>query len=181
MGDGSPVAHLRFFALRRLRSRLAVRTLLTSGRLTVEGHALVPGLARTLDGRLRDDVPPAAPARARTAAALHRTEWRLRNVVPTPAADPSDLRFRRDRTVWPDVPTHAFATRPAVPRTADEHLAAGDAAAALTAVRRRPGRRPGGAAGPRGLGRRPHDRRTGPGRPPDARPAGGVAGAVTPV
>ncbi|MFJ4554508.1 HEXXH motif domain-containing protein [Streptomyces massasporeus] len=121
-----------FFALRRLQSRLAVRTLLTSGRLTVEGRALVSGLARTLDGWLREDVPPAALARARTAAALHRTEWRLRNVVPAPAADPSDLRFRRDRTVWPDVRTHAFATPPAVPRTADEHLAAGDAAAALT-------------------------------------------------
>ncbi|MFF7040003.1 aKG-HExxH-type peptide beta-hydroxylase [Streptomyces massasporeus] len=120
-----------FFALRRLQSRLAVRTLLTSGRLTVEGRALVSGLARTLDGWLREDVPPAPLARARTAAALHRTEWRLRNVVPAPAADPSDLRFRRDRTVWPDGRTHAFATRPAVPRTADEHLAAGDAAAAL--------------------------------------------------
>ncbi|MFE6093600.1 HEXXH motif domain-containing protein [Streptomyces massasporeus] len=121
-----------FFALRRLQSRLAVRTLLTSGRLTVEGRALVSGLARTLDGWLREDVPPAALARARTAAALHRTEWRLRNVVPAPAAAPSGLRFRRDRTVWPDVRTHAFATPPAVPRTADEHLAAGDAAAALT-------------------------------------------------
>ncbi|MEV5105908.1 HEXXH motif domain-containing protein [Streptomyces massasporeus] len=121
-----------FFALRRLQSRLAVRTLLTSGRLTVEGRALVSGLARTLDGWLREDVPPAALARARTAAALHRTEWRLRNVVPAPAAAPSDLRFRRDRTVWPDVRTHAFATPAAVPRTADEHLAAGDAAAALT-------------------------------------------------
>lgn len=121
-----------FFALRRLQSRLAVRTLLTSGRLTAEGRALVSGLARTLDGWLREDVPPAALARARTAAALHRTEWRLRNVVPAPAAGPSGLRFRRDRAFWPDVRTHAFATRPAVPRTADEHLAAGDAAAALT-------------------------------------------------
>lgn len=112
-------------------SPLAVRTLLTSGRLTVEGRALVSGLARTLDGRLREGVPPAAPACARSAAALHRTEWRPRNVVSAPAADPSDLRFRRDRTVWPDGRTHAFATRPAVPRTADEHLAAGDAAAVL--------------------------------------------------
>ncbi|OUC94635.1 hypothetical protein CA983_34775, partial [Streptomyces swartbergensis] len=40
-------------------------------------------------------------------------------------------RFRPDRTSWPDVRTHAFADRPAVPHTADEHLAAGDAAAAL--------------------------------------------------
>ncbi|MFJ5727692.1 HEXXH motif domain-containing protein [Streptomyces paradoxus] len=120
-----------FFALRRLQSRLAVRTLLTSGRLTVQGRALVSGLARTLDGWLREAVPPAALGRARTAAALHRTEWRLRNVVPAPAAAPSDLRFRPDRTSWPDTRTHGFATRPTVPRTADEHLAAGDAAAAL--------------------------------------------------
>jgi HEXXH motif-containing protein len=120
-----------FFALRRLQSRLAVRTLLTSGRLTVQGRALVSGLARTLDGWLREPVPPAALSRARTAAALHRTEWRLRNVVPAPAAAPSDLRFRPDRTFWPDVRTHAFATRPAAPRAADEHLAAGDADAAL--------------------------------------------------
>ncbi|MFJ7291448.1 aKG-HExxH-type peptide beta-hydroxylase [Streptomyces collinus] len=120
-----------FFALRRLQSRLAVRTLLTSGRLTVQGHALVSGLARTLDGWLREEVPPAALDRARTAAALHRTEWRLRNVAPAPAAGPSDLRFRPDRTFWPDTRTHGFATRPTVPRTADEHLAAGDAAAAL--------------------------------------------------
>ncbi|GAA2768345.1 HEXXH motif domain-containing protein [Streptomyces paradoxus] len=123
-----------FFALRRLQSRLAVRTLLTSGRLTVQGRALVSGLARTLDGWLRQEVPPAALGRARTAAALHRTEWRLRNVVPAPAAPasaPSDLRFRPDRTSWPDTRTHGFATRPTVPRTADEHLAAGDAAAAL--------------------------------------------------
>ncbi|MFF5309120.1 HEXXH motif domain-containing protein [Streptomyces massasporeus] len=115
------------FALRRLQSRLVVRTLLLEGRLTPQGRALVSGLARTLDGWLREEVPPAALARARTAAALHRTEWRLRNVVPTSA----DLRFRPDRTSWPDLRTHAFATRPAVPRTADEHLAAGDATTAL--------------------------------------------------
>ncbi|PNG21976.1 HEXXH motif domain-containing protein [Streptomyces cahuitamycinicus] len=120
-----------FFALRRMQSRLAVRTLLTSGRLTVQGRALVAGLARTLDGWLREDVPPAALGRARTAAALHRTEWRLRNVAPARAAAPSDLRFRPDRTSWPDTRTQGFATPPTVARTADEHLAAGDAAAAL--------------------------------------------------
>ncbi|MFI8895020.1 aKG-HExxH-type peptide beta-hydroxylase [Streptomyces paradoxus] len=120
-----------FFALRRLQSRLAVRTLLSSGRLTVQGRALVSGLVRTLDGWLREEVPPAALGRARTAAALHRTEWRLRNVVPAPASAPSDLRFRADRTSWPDTRTHGFATRSTLPRTADEHLAAGDAAAAL--------------------------------------------------
>ncbi|MGA5897103.1 HEXXH motif domain-containing protein [Streptomyces venetus] len=119
------------FALRRLQSRLVVRTLLTEGRLTPQGRALVSGLARTLDGWLREPVPDGALTRARTAAALHRTEWRLRNVDPA-AQTPSDgPRFRPDRTLWPDVRTHAFATRPVAPRTADEHLAAGDAAAAL--------------------------------------------------
>jgi HEXXH motif-containing protein len=119
------------FALRRLQSRLVVRTLLAESRLTAQGRVLVRGLARTLDGWLREPVPSTALGRARTAAALHRTEWRLRNVVPARAAGPAELRFRRDRTSWPDVRTHAFATRPAAPRTADEHLAAGDADAAL--------------------------------------------------
>ncbi|MFD3613980.1 HEXXH motif-containing putative peptide modification protein [Streptomyces sp. NPDC058676] len=121
------------FALRRLQSRLVVRTLLAEGRLTVQGRALVSGLARTLDGWLREPVPAAALARARTAAALHRTEWRLRNVAPPDdAAHPAGTpRFRPDRTSWPDLRTHAFAIRPATPHTADEYLAAGDPGAAL--------------------------------------------------
>jgi HEXXH motif-containing protein len=119
------------FALRRLQSRLVVRTLLAEGRLTSQGRALVSGLARTLDGWLREPVPHAALTRARTAAALHRTEWRLRNVDPGVEIPSDGPRFRPDRTSWPDVRTHAFADRPAAPHTADEHLAAGDAAAAL--------------------------------------------------
>ncbi|MEU6912311.1 HEXXH motif domain-containing protein [Streptomyces olindensis] len=123
------------FALRRLQSRLVVRTLLAEGRLTPQGRALVSGLARTLDGWLREPVPHPALARARAAAALHRTEWRLRNVAPSPRPGPGPSsdgpRFRPDRTSWPDVRTHAFAARPVAPHTADEHLAAGDAAAAL--------------------------------------------------
>ncbi|UOB09673.1 HEXXH motif domain-containing protein [Streptomyces sp. HP-A2021] len=119
------------FALRRLQSRLVVRTLLAEGRLTPQGRALVSGLAGTLDGWLREPVPHAALTRARTAAALHRTEWRLRNVDPVVETPPDGPRFRPDRTSWPDVRTHAFADRPAAPHTADEHLAAGDAAAAL--------------------------------------------------
>ncbi|MER7181763.1 HEXXH motif domain-containing protein [Streptomyces hyaluromycini] len=122
------------FALRRLQSRLVVRTLLTSGRLTTQGRALVTGLARTLDGWLREPVPPAALRRARTAAALHRTEWRLRNVVPGmgSAYATDGLCFRPDRTIWPDVRTQVFVTRPPAPRTADEHLAAEDPAGALS-------------------------------------------------
>ncbi|WKX13291.1 HEXXH motif domain-containing protein [Streptomyces sp. NL15-2K] len=123
------------FALRRLQSRLVVRTLLVEGRLTAQGRALVSALARTLDGWLLEPVPPAARTRARAAAALHRTEWRLRNVLPAPdATDAAGTpRFRPDRTSWPDVRTHAFATPAAHPRTADEHLAAGNPAAALAA------------------------------------------------
>lgn len=117
------------FALRRLQSRLVVRSLLTSGRLTAQGRALVSGLARTLDGWLREPVPEPALTRARTAALLHRTEWRLRNVAPDSARDVPC--FRPDRTLWPDDRTQAFAVPPRTPRTADEHLAAGDPAAAL--------------------------------------------------
>ncbi|WP_405974417.1 HEXXH motif-containing putative peptide modification protein [Streptomyces sp. NBC_00988] len=121
------------FALRRLQGRLVVRTLLGSGRLTDEGCVLVAGLARTLDGWLREPVDRSALERARTAAALHRTEWRLRNVVPgfTAGDDRAALRFRTDRESWPDVRTYAFADRPRSPFTADEHLAAGDPAAAF--------------------------------------------------
>lgn len=121
------------FALRRTQARLVVRTLLAEGRLTPQGRALVSGLARTLDGWLREPVPSAALARARTAAALHRTEWRLRNVAPDPGSTypPDTPRYRPDRTAWPDLRTHAFATRPTAPRTADDHLAAGNPAAAL--------------------------------------------------
>ncbi|MFF4801659.1 HEXXH motif domain-containing protein [Streptomyces sp. NPDC001351] len=118
-----------FFALRRLQSRLTARTLLTSGRLTAQGRAVVSGLTRVLDGWLRERVSAAALARARTAAVLHRTEWRLRNVAASGGGS-SDLGFRPDRTPWPDVCTYAFAARPAVPRTADEYLASGDPGAA---------------------------------------------------
>ncbi|BCL27023.1 HEXXH motif domain-containing protein [Streptomyces aurantiacus] len=121
------------FALRRLQGRLVVRTLLGSGRLTVEGRELVAGLARTLDGWLREPVDRSALDRARTAAALHRTEWRLRNVSPESLAahDRTDVPFRADRESWPDVRTYAFADRPSAPCTADEHLAAGNPATAL--------------------------------------------------
>ncbi|WSQ12360.1 HEXXH motif-containing putative peptide modification protein [Streptomyces sp. NBC_01231] len=131
--DGAAEPAGYHFALRRLQARLVVRTLLAEGRLTPQGRALVSGLAGTLDGWLRERVPPASLARARTAAALHRTEWRLRNVVPATDPDhpPDSPRFRPDRTPWPDVRTHAFATRPTAPRTGDEHLAAGNPAAAL--------------------------------------------------
>ncbi|MED7827005.1 HEXXH motif domain-containing protein [Streptomyces chiangmaiensis] len=126
---GSPVAAYHF-ALRRLQTRLVVRTLLGSGRLTAPGRRLVSGLAATLDGWLRDPVDVAALTRARTAAALHRTEWRLRNLVHEgPSAGP---RLRSCAHRWADTRTHAFAEPPAAPRTADEYLAAGDFAGAVS-------------------------------------------------
>lgn len=130
------------FALRRLQSRLVVRTLHTSARLTAPGRRLVAGLARTLDAWLRVPVDPAALARARTAAALHRTQWRLRNLAAPAGPDDGTLRFRPDRGFWPDLRTHVFATRPAAPRTPDEHLAAGDPATALDGYARELARDP---------------------------------------
>lgn len=126
------------FALRRMQTRLVVRTLLTSGRLTAAGRHLVDGLAGTLDAWLREPVAPEPLARARAAAALHRTEWRLRNVVPSKgpsderAASPQSPQLRSDRRLWPDLRTQALALAPTAPHTADEHLAAGDAASALS-------------------------------------------------
>ncbi|MFF4795793.1 hypothetical protein ACFY2M_40280 [Streptomyces sp. NPDC001276] len=126
---GSPVAAYHF-ALRRLQTRVVVRTLLGSGRLTAPGRRLVGGLAATLDGWLRDPVDVAALSRARTAAALHRTEWRLRNLVHVgPSTRP---RLRSCAHPWADTRTQAFAEPPAAPRTADEHLAAGDFADAVS-------------------------------------------------
>ncbi|WP_246459128.1 aKG-HExxH-type peptide beta-hydroxylase [Streptomyces himalayensis] len=123
---GSPTAAYHF-ALRRLQTRVVVRTLLGSGRLTAPGRRLVSGLAATLDGWLREPVDAAALARARTAAALHRTEWRLRN-LDGPGARPC---LRAGALPWADTRTHAFAEPPAAPRTADEYLAAGDPASAV--------------------------------------------------
>ncbi|MBW5486789.1 HEXXH motif domain-containing protein, partial [Streptomyces bambusae] len=68
------------FALRRLQTRLVIRTLLTRARLTGPGTRLLHGLAGTLDGWLREDVAPSVAARARAAALSHHVEWRLRNL-----------------------------------------------------------------------------------------------------
>ncbi|MFI6622324.1 HEXXH motif domain-containing protein [Streptomyces sp. NPDC050528] len=118
------------FALRRLQARLVVRTLGRSGRLTPHGSAIVDGLARTLTDWLHEEVPERVLYRARTAARLHRTEWRLRNLRPLPhALVPPD-------SSWPDPRTPGFAHVSANPTTADEFLAAGDPAAALPMYRR---------------------------------------------
>ncbi|WP_460071331.1 HEXXH motif domain-containing protein [Streptomyces sp. YKOK-I1] len=113
------------FALRRLQARLVVRTLSQSERLTAHGEAVVDGLAGTLAGWLREEVPAALLYRARTAARLHRTEWRLRNLRPPHYVPvPSD-------SSWPDPRTPGFARVAERPVTADELLAAGHPAAAL--------------------------------------------------
>ncbi|MGW0735238.1 HEXXH motif domain-containing protein [Streptomyces sp. NPDC002851] len=73
------------FALRRLQSRLVVRTLATRADLTPAGRRLITGLAATLDQWLREPVTPDVARRARAAAAGHRAEWRLRHLTCTPA------------------------------------------------------------------------------------------------
>ncbi|MEV2189693.1 HEXXH motif domain-containing protein [Streptomyces phaeochromogenes] len=113
------------FALRRLQARLVVRTLGQSGRLAPLGTVIVDGLARTLTDWLHEDVPQGVLYRARTAARLHRTEWRLRNLRP-PLHEPMP-----SDSSWPDPRTPGFAHVSANPTTADEFLAAGNPAAAL--------------------------------------------------
>lgn len=113
------------FALRRLQARLVVRTLTHSGRLTQQGKAIVNGLTETLTNWLHEAVPGPVLYRARAAARLHRTEWRLRNLRPPhyePVADDSS---------WPDPRTPGFVRAPANPETADDLLASGNPAAAL--------------------------------------------------
>ncbi|MFG2714503.1 HEXXH motif domain-containing protein [Streptomyces goshikiensis] len=82
MADGSADPELAAFqfALRRLQTRLVVRTLLTRAKPTGPGTRLLHGLAATLDGWLREPVAPGVVARARAAALAHRVEWRLRNL-----------------------------------------------------------------------------------------------------
>ncbi|MGI3202139.1 aKG-HExxH-type peptide beta-hydroxylase [Streptomyces sp. GLT-R25] len=89
------------FALRRLQARLVVRTLGQSGRLAPLGTVIVDGLARTLTDWLHEDVPQGVLYRARTAARLHRTEWRLRNLRP-PLHEPmpSDSSWARPPYPW---------------------------------------------------------------------------------
>ncbi|MFD6471388.1 HEXXH motif domain-containing protein [Streptomyces goshikiensis] len=82
MADGAADPELAAFqfALRRLQTRLVVRTLLTRAKPTGPGIRLLHGLAATLDGWLREPVAPGVAARARAAALAHRVEWRLRNL-----------------------------------------------------------------------------------------------------
>ncbi|MYT74437.1 MULTISPECIES: HEXXH motif domain-containing protein [unclassified Streptomyces] len=84
------------FALRRLQSRLVVRTLATHAELAPAGRRLLAGLAATLDRWLREPVDPAVAARARASAVSHRTEWRLRNLRCGPAERAALARAHRE-------------------------------------------------------------------------------------
>ncbi|MFD9497973.1 HEXXH motif domain-containing protein [Streptomyces sp. NPDC060035] len=68
------------FALRRLQTRMVLRTLATRGQLTGPGRRLVTRLSETVDGWLRDPLEPSTEDRARASAVSHRVEWRLRNL-----------------------------------------------------------------------------------------------------
>ncbi|MFB6805325.1 HEXXH motif domain-containing protein [Streptomyces sp. NPDC056387] len=130
------------FALRRLQTRLIVRTLLTRARLTATGTRLLHGLASTLDGWLREPVAPRTAERARAAALSHLVEWRLRNLrcdepertalaaafaaggappptgahQPVPAGPPGP---------WHDPRTRLYRDPPLAPAGADAQLVAG--------------------------------------------------------
>ncbi|GAA3477217.1 HEXXH motif domain-containing protein [Streptomyces yanii] len=139
------------FALRRLQTRMVLRTLATRAQLTVPGRRLVTRLSETVDDWLRDEVEPATEARARASAVSHRVEWRLRNLrcgederdtlikalrsgadparggapVVTPPSSGGYWQDNRGRLYMLREP------RPGPAPTADELLVAGDADAAL--------------------------------------------------
>ncbi|WP_330329304.1 HEXXH motif-containing putative peptide modification protein [Streptomyces sp. NBC_00536] len=136
------------FALRRLQTRLVVRTLLTRAALTGPGTRLLHGLAATLDGWLREDVAPGVAARARAAALSHRVEWRLRNLrcgeaerallttafragAAPPSAAAHESVLVRGTSRWSDPRAALYRVPPRAPVSADAHLAAGDPHTAL--------------------------------------------------
>ncbi|MGW1888713.1 HEXXH motif domain-containing protein [Streptomyces sp. NPDC002004] len=153
------------FALRRLQTRGVVRTLLTRARLTDAGRRLTLGLARTLDGWLREPVDPVARARARAAATSHLVEWRLRNLrcgaaeagalaaalaagAPAPGTGHAAEIAAGPRRPWADDRAVLYATAPGSLRPATSPgaaLAAGDPRTALAgyaeALRHDPGDR----------------------------------------
>ncbi|WP_254667800.1 HEXXH motif domain-containing protein [Streptomyces griseus] len=160
------------FALRRLQTRMVLRTLATRARLTVPGRRLVTRLSETVDGWLAEPLDPAVVARARASAVSHRVEWRLRNLRcgdedrkallealrsgsgPTPAGPP---RITPDAGgYWQDDRgrLHLLGKdRPGPAAGGDELLVAGDAEAARTAYATRLAAP---AAPPTSLGPDPH-------------------------
>ncbi|GGX64063.1 HEXXH motif domain-containing protein [Streptomyces hiroshimensis] len=133
------------FALRRLHCRHAVSTLLHHARLTPVGRRLVHGLAATLDTWLRHPLDASVVRRARAAARSHLVEWRLRNLRWDPATGTTQITGSLRQGIWHDDRVRLYGLPPALltdPQTADEHLCAGNPAAALPryaeALRRNP-------------------------------------------
>ncbi|MFC7815451.1 hypothetical protein ACFUTR_12495 [Streptomyces sp. NPDC057367] len=162
----------------RLRTRLAA--------LAAEGHGpaagLGPGLARaTADLAAHPLLAAAAASLAPDGLAEARPAVRPPGSSPAPSTrtrpscpsapprspspagspQPSGHPPAGRSGFRPDVRTHAFAARPAVPRTADEHLAAGAPATALDGYAKDPAHDPADPHGALRLDRRP--RGPGPG------------------
>ncbi|MDF6017661.1 HEXXH motif domain-containing protein [Streptomyces sp. JH34] len=141
------------FAMRRLQTRMVLRTLATHARLTEPGLRLVTRLSGTVDGWLREPLEPATVARARAAAVSHRVEWRLRNLrcgeddrdallkalrtgtAPSPSGEPLIVPDP-GRAYWHDDRARLYqlsASTAGGATTADELLVAGDPEAARAA------------------------------------------------
>lgn len=73
------------FALWHVQVSGAVTEALSSGLLTAAGQRFFGNLETALTHWGDEDVPPAARIAAAEAAALHRTFWQVRNLVPDPA------------------------------------------------------------------------------------------------
>ncbi|MFJ8752855.1 HEXXH motif domain-containing protein [Streptomyces sp. NPDC102441] len=148
--DGRPSF---LFALRRLQTRMVLRTLGTHARLTEPGLRLVTRLSETVDGWLREPLEPATVARARASAVSHRVEWRLRNLrcgeddrdtllkalragtAPTPGGEPLVVPDP-GRGYWHDDRARLYQVREfeaGRSPSADALLVAGDAEAAQAA------------------------------------------------
>ncbi|MGW1817274.1 HEXXH motif domain-containing protein [Streptomyces sp. NPDC002125] len=143
------------FAMRRLQTRMVLRTLATRATLTGPGLRLVTRLSETVDAWLREPVEPATADRARAAAVSHRVEWRLRNLrcgeddrdtlvkalrsgaAPVHSGEarvapgPGRGYWQDDRTRLFQQPIREFTADRAP--TADELLVTGDPGAARTA------------------------------------------------